>query len=207
MKQKQRFTLIEILTVIAVIGILAGCIFPALLAVQNNSRRTKTETILTGVNTALRVFKGDYNLLPTLGGRVPLQVGEWNGNIDSMKPSDNYYTFFDILTYKNHKGRGSGINNVTSDVSEVNTKAKQYLDPPKEYFSSDETRNSVRDGWNRPIIVFLDEDADGVVTIEDPKYKKDNEGAYAGDSVAMSMGNQEKEKASQADKGLYIVIK
>ena len=142
MKQKQRFTLIEILTVIAVIGILAGCIFPALLAVQNNSRRTKTETILTGVNTALRVFKGDYNLLPTLGGSVPECVGEWTGNIDSMKPNDDYYTFFDILTYKNYQGRGSGINNVSSAVSEVNTKAKQYLDPPKEYFSSDETRTA-----------------------------------------------------------------
>lgn len=199
MKQKQRFTLIEILTVIAVIGILAGCIFPALLAVQNNSRRTKTETILTGVNTALRVFKGDYNLLPTLGGSVPECVGEWTGNIDSMKPNDDYYTFFDILTYKNYQGRGSGINNVSSAVSEVNTKAKQYLDPPKEYFSSDETRNSVRDGWNRPIKVYLDHDADGVVEAEG--------NTYAGDSVSVSMGNQEEEKASQADKGLYIVIK
>ena len=199
MKQKQRFTLIEILTVIAVIGILAGCIFPALLAVQNNSRRTKTETILTGVNTALRVFKGDYNLLPTLGGSVPECVGEWNGNIDSMKPNDDYYTFFDILTYKNYQGSGSGINKVTPAASEVNTKAKQYLDPPKEYFSSDETRNSVRDGWNRPIKVYLDHDADGVVEAEGS--------TYAGDSVSVSMGNQEEEKASQADKGLYIVIK
>lgn len=200
MRQKQKFTLIEILTVIAIIGILAGCIFPALLAVQNNSRRTKTETILTSVNTAIRVFKGDYNLLPTLGGSVPDCVGEWRGNIDNMKPNENYYTFFDILTYKNHSGSGSSISNVSTAVSDVNTKAKQYLDPPKDYFSKDETRNSIRDAWNRPIKVYLDDDADGVV---------DADGTiYGGDSVAVSLGNQEDDlSAEKADKGLFITVK
>ncbi|MBR4076184.1 MAG: prepilin-type N-terminal cleavage/methylation domain-containing protein, partial [Lentisphaeria bacterium] len=42
MKKTQSFTLIEILVVIAIIAILAACIYPALMAVQNNSRRTKT---------------------------------------------------------------------------------------------------------------------------------------------------------------------
>ena len=200
MRQKQKFTLIEILTVIAIIGILAGCIFPALLAVQNNSRRTKTETILTSVNTAIRVFKGDYDLLPTLGGSVPDCVGEWSGNIDNMKPNEDYYTFFDILTYKNHSGSGSSISSVSTAVSDVNTKAKQYLDPPKDYFSKDETRNSIRDAWNRPIKVYLDDDADGVVDADGT--------TYGGDSVAVSLGNQEDDlSAERADKGLFITVK
>ena len=205
MKQKKTFTLIEILTVIAVIGILAGLIFPALLAVQNNSRRTKTETILTGVNTAIRVFKGDYNMLPTIGGTIPVRVGAWGGNIDRIKPTEEYYTFFDILTYKDHSKNGSSASQVSDAVKDVNTKANQYLDPPPNYFKKDDNLNSVRDAWNRPIVVFLDDDADGTVEVESSYAHGDD--VFGGDSVAISLGNQNSERFDKADKAAFITIK
>lgn len=189
MKKKQKFTLIEILTVIAIIGILAAFIFPALFAVQNNSRRTKTETILTSVNTAIKVYKGDYNILPTIDGSVKGRIGEWSGDINNMKPSDDYYTFFDILSYKNHKGGSS----VTSVVENSNPKAVQYLDPPKDYFHKDYRLNSIRDAWNRPIVVFLDKTGDGNIDNDDDNALKEYTDAseFPSESVALSMGNQD----------------
>lgn len=199
MKKTQSFTLIEILVVIAIIAILAACIYPALMAVQNNSRRTKTETILTGVNTAIKVYKGDYNGLPAVGGSVQERIGSWSGNNDTIKPDSTYTTFFDILTFKNHE---DGTGDPSSAVKKANPKSKQYLDPPKEYFQVKENRHSIRDAWNRPIVVFLDHDGDEIVNLGN---YSNGDKDLGGDSVAISMGNQ-----PDPDKRLnehYIVVK
>lgn len=199
MKKTQSFTLIEILVVIAIIAILAACIYPALMAVQNNSRRTKTETILTGVNTAIKVYKGDYNGLPAVGGSVQERIGSWSGNNDTIKPDSTYTTFFDILTFKDHE---NGTGDPSSAVKKANPKSKQYLDPPKEYFQVKENRHSIRDAWNRPIVVFLDHDGDEIVNLGN---YSNGDKDLGGDSVAISMGNQ-----PDPDKRLnehYIVVK
>lgn len=199
MKKTQSFTLIEILVVIAIIAILAACIYPALMAVQNNSRRTKTETILTGVNVAIKVYKGDYNGLPAVGGSVQERIGSWSGNNDTIKPDSTYTTFFDILTFKDHE---NGTGDPSSAVKKANPKSKQYLDPPKEYFQVKENRHSIRDAWNRPIVVFLDHDGDEIVNLGN---YSNGEKDLGGDSVAISMGNQ-----PDPDKRLnehYIVVK
>lgn len=200
MRKTKPFTLIEILVVIAIIAILAACIYPALMAVQNNSNRTKTETILTGVNTAIKVYKGDYNALPAVGGSVQKRIGEWSGNLDDMKPNSTYTTFFDILTYKNYEN-GSG--DPTEEVKKANPKSKQYLDPPKEYFKVKENRHSIRDAWNRPIVVFLDKNKDERVEIESSYANGDT--ILGGDSVAISLGNQP--DPEKKDKDSFIVVK
>ena len=199
MKKTQSFTLIEILVVIAIIAILAACIYPALMAVQNNSRRTKTETIRTGVNTAIKVYKGDYNGLPAVGGSVQERIGSWSGNNDTIKPDSTYTTFFDILTFKDHE---NGTGDPSNEVKKANPKSKQYLDPPKEYFQVKENRHSIRDAWNRPIVVFLDHDGDEIVNLGN---YSNGDKDLGGDSVAISMGNQ-----PDPDKRLnehYIVVK
>lgn len=202
MKKTKKFTLIEIMVVIAIIAILAACIYPALMAVQNNSRRTKTETILTGVNTAIRVYKGDYEDLPKVGGSVQKRIGDWSGNIDDMKPDSTYTTFFDILTFKNHE---NGTGEPSETVKKANSHSKQYLDPPKEYFQVKDNRHSIRDAWNRPIIVYLDDDGDDKVELESKHANGDS--ILGGSSVAISMGNQSVDNASKADKQAFIVIK
>ena len=199
MKRIKSFTLIEILVVIAIIGILAATIYPALLAVQNSSRRTKTETILTGVNTAIKMDKGDYYGLPMVGGSVQERIGDWSGNIDFMEPDSTYTTFFDILTYKNHE---DATDEPSSAVKKANSKAKQYLDPPKEYFRVKDNLHSIRDAWNRPIVVCLDHDGDEIVNLG--TYSNGDK-ELSGDSVAVSLGNQpDPEKRLNEH---YIVVK
>lgn len=200
MKKTKKFTLIEIMVVIAIIAILAACIYPALMAVQNNSRRTKTETILTGVNTAIKMYKGDYYGLPMVGGSVQKRIGEWSGNLDTIKPNSTYTTFFDILTYKNHEDAND---EPSGEVKKANSKAKQYLDPPKEYFRVKDNLHSIRDAWNRPIVVFLDNDGDDKVELESSYANGDT--ILGGDSVAISLGNQP--DSEKKDKDSFIVVK
>lgn len=199
MKRIKSFTLIEILVVIAIIGILAATIYPALLAVQNSSRRTKTETILTGVNTAIKLYKGDYYGLPMVGGSVQERIGDWSGNIDFLKPDSTYTTFFDILTYENHE---NATKEPSSAVKAANSQAKQYLSPPEEYFRVKDNLHSIRDAWNRPIVVCLDHDGDEIVNLG--KYSNGDK-ELSGDSVAVSLGNQpDPEKMLNEH---YIVVK
>jgi prepilin-type N-terminal cleavage/methylation domain-containing protein len=58
------FTLIELLVVMAIILILAGLLFPALKAVQNQARQTQAKNDLTQIVNAVNAFYTDYGKYP-----------------------------------------------------------------------------------------------------------------------------------------------
>jgi prepilin-type N-terminal cleavage/methylation domain-containing protein len=59
------FTLIELLVVIAIIIILAGLLFPAYQAVQNQARKTQAKNDLTQIVNAVNAFYTEYGRYPT----------------------------------------------------------------------------------------------------------------------------------------------
>jgi len=66
LKGKQRgFTLVELLVVIAVIGVLAGMLLPALAKAKAKANRMKCANNLRQIHTAFMMFSGDYD------GRLP----------------------------------------------------------------------------------------------------------------------------------------
>jgi prepilin-type N-terminal cleavage/methylation domain-containing protein len=62
--RKSAFTLIELLVVIAIIIILAGLLFPAYQAVQNQAKRTQAKNDLTQIITAVNAFYTEYGKYP-----------------------------------------------------------------------------------------------------------------------------------------------
>ena len=60
-KTIRRFTLVEMLTVVAIIGILAGLIIPTVIIAQNRGRETQAKTDISSIMTALKQLKSDYN--------------------------------------------------------------------------------------------------------------------------------------------------
>jgi prepilin-type N-terminal cleavage/methylation domain-containing protein len=67
MKKNQRknaFTLIELLTVIAIIGVLLAMLFPAIKSVMAKAEATKAQTSISGLATAFRAYYTEYGKWP-----------------------------------------------------------------------------------------------------------------------------------------------
>lgn len=63
-KISKAFTLIELLIVIAVIGILVAVILPNLIGMRERAQDTKKKNDLMQIKNALRMYYNDYNAYP-----------------------------------------------------------------------------------------------------------------------------------------------
>lgn len=65
MKRKEKgFTVVELLTVVAIIALLVGLLIPALTAVKMTAKETKQRGQFTTIDLALAAFKNDYGDYP-----------------------------------------------------------------------------------------------------------------------------------------------
>ncbi len=62
--RKSGFTLVELLVVMAIIGLLAGLMFPALGAVKKKAWTTKTRELVVQVQTAWQIHFNDFRSFP-----------------------------------------------------------------------------------------------------------------------------------------------
>ncbi len=65
------FTLIELLMVIAIIGILAGILIPTVGAVKKQANIAASKSQLSNYVTAIQLFKGEYSYYPFSDAQVP----------------------------------------------------------------------------------------------------------------------------------------
>ncbi len=64
MKNKKAFTLMELLTVIAVMAILAGLLLPALRRARARARTAAAESMIASLQVALSMYNMDYGMYP-----------------------------------------------------------------------------------------------------------------------------------------------
>ena len=176
--KKQHFSLVELLTVIAVIAILAGILIPTVGAVKESGRATQALTEAKGIHLAIKSFQNDHKYLPSkdVSNGSTNDIVYW-GSDAAATPAANdaktikenaeldatYLTLFDTICYVDHtditKTPASGSNAKT-----FNKKTKKYLTAPNSYFgASDSTTAGYRDPWGRPYIIYLDTNYDGKI--------------------------------------------
>lgn len=60
----QAFTLVELLTVIAIIAILMGLLFPVMNGVKEQARKAEAKTACAGIVTAVKAYNAEYGKFP-----------------------------------------------------------------------------------------------------------------------------------------------
>lgn len=67
-RQSRAFTLIELLTVIAIIAVLMGLLFPAVSSVKESARKAQAKNDATQIVTAVKAYYTEYGKYPVATG-------------------------------------------------------------------------------------------------------------------------------------------
>ncbi len=81
----RRFTLIELLVVIAIIAVLAGLLLPALAGAREHAKRTRAQTEMKMLQTAIAMYESDYGYLPMGGAERVLSSAEYTALIQTLQ--------------------------------------------------------------------------------------------------------------------------
>ena len=144
--ERRGFTLIEMLVVIAIIGVLSGLLLGAVQAVREGARRRRADTEVHDIARAVKLYRQEY-------GKLPLQTAKSADVTDTVDKE-----LVDILTAKEqpvtHNPRLIVFMEARRGAVDTNTASATYgyyLDP-----------------WLQPYIIATDTDADGHVDLDLP---------------------------------------
>lgn len=117
------FTLVELLTVIAIIAVLMGLLFPALSGARDNARRAETGTMVRNIVNASKAYYNDYGKYP------PIQEAlvEGGGTAAGATP-ETYYVYGDVeLSNGKAKVNTNEIFDVLRAIARESGKNKDHI--------------------------------------------------------------------------------
>lgn len=177
MKRKvQYFTLVEMLTVVAIIGILTAIVAPIVIIARDRGRETSAKSDITSIMTALKQLHSDYGKVLAKSG-TDLKIGNTKiftrsgfnniaifGIDDTNRKSEDAYDAMIAELTAPKNGKFSSTNPVS-----VNKRKKIYLEPRKEFNPEVDYDNQVtalyRDPWGNPYKVYVNIMLDDRMTI------------------------------------------
>jgi prepilin-type N-terminal cleavage/methylation domain-containing protein len=196
------FTLIELITVIAIIAILMGLLFPAMSGARDSARRSKASTVVRAIVNACKNYASDYGKFPPVKEALVESAGGGTGG--SKTETNSYYAYgdtefakckvpndqlFDILR---------AIPREPNEDHKLNRRQQKYFEEgkatdvknPREGFAdgkefSDELQGQLLDPWGKQYCVILD--ADGDETLKLTEIFQDQSEPIRFSAVAFSM--------------------
>ncbi len=104
---RQAFTLIELLIVIAIIGILMSLLFPAVNGAIDAARKAQAKNDIVQIATAVTAYETEYGRLPNTNSGAQTVSGDWvlalgGSNVGNLNPRQ--IVFLEIQTAKKGKG-------------------------------------------------------------------------------------------------------
>ncbi len=166
-RQRRAFTLLELLSVIAVIGILAALLFPGLSAARQSANRAKTRVQFAQWAAAIELFRNEYGCYPALHSSHLV-----NPPGQSTDPT-TLHLFQDILAARRRDGSAlpaytSGTNSQYPEAQ--NRKLIKFHSFTESDFTTADSvaPNLLRDAFgNTEIAVLVDANLDGVINAAD----------------------------------------
>lgn len=152
------FTLLELLSVIAIIGVLAALIFPAVRSARVSANKARTKVQFNQWSAALEGFRGEYGYYPAFD-----QAALVNGGATTAITGD--HLFHDILAGRKRDGTPLPP---AGPAATQNRKLISFYSFSEADFTnaSSPTPNLLRDAFDTTeIAVLVDKNLDGVIRI------------------------------------------
>ena len=115
LKSPRGFTMIELLVVVAIIGVLMSLLFPAVQGALDSAKKAQAKNDAMQIATAIVAYDTEYGRLPntnsapqTVSGNI---IGALTGTDTNLNPRK--IIFLEVLNYK--KGKGGILNDVFVD--------------------------------------------------------------------------------------------
>jgi len=173
--RRRAFTLVELLTVIAIIAILAALLLPVLGRAKLNAQKTQAKLQVQDILTAIQNYNSAYSRFPVSSGVQSVAGGNeftYGGSLFQTQvvptiPADIIYTtnnseviaiLMDITNYPNGSGATANVNYQKNPQKTIFLNAKMVADtntwpgvgPDLVY----------RDPWGNPYVITVDMDED-----------------------------------------------
>lgn len=152
------FTLLELLSVIAVIGILAALIFPGVRAARVSANKARTKVQFSQWAAAIEGFRSEYGYYPAFGASALV-----NGGASPAITGD--HLFHDILAGRRRDGAplpplGTAVTQNRKRIGFHSFSEADFTN------ATSPAPNLLRDAFdNTSIAVLVDKDLDGVIRI------------------------------------------
>jgi prepilin-type N-terminal cleavage/methylation domain-containing protein len=152
------FTLIELLTVIAVLGILAAILVPVVGRVQESARRTRVKTQFAQWAVAIEGFRAEYGYYPNFAATTvaPLPA--------ACRVNEVAGLFFQTLTGRREDGSAPDLPRALA----ANPRRVSFLTFTADEVSPGETPTIGDAFGNTDIVLVVDRDGDGLIQLSLP---------------------------------------
>lgn len=131
LKSKRGFTLVELLVVVAILGLLSGMVVISITHVKAKARDSQRVVGINSIATALNLYHNDFNAFPIYDGNIedqdnalsnaliaaetisavptdPLNTGDYQYYYQSIDGSDYYLEYY--LETDSISGKSKGLN-------------------------------------------------------------------------------------------------
>ncbi len=161
-RSRRAFSLLELLAVIAVIGILASLIFPSISGARKSANRAKTKVQLNQWAAAIESFRSEYGYYPAFDSSNLV-----NGGATTVISGD--HLFHDILAGKKRDGSALTTGSTTAAGSQNRKRIPFYSFSDSDLTPADAAfPNLLRDAFdNLSIAVLVDRNLDGKIDNND----------------------------------------
>lgn len=189
MKKRTGFTIIELLTVIAIIAILTAILIPTVSRVRKGARDTQSRAQFSQWITAIEMFRTEYGHWPDFRSKEPDWKAlplEADGNlvirVNEPKVRQNFFEFLSgrhangdplepPFLYEKHPNRRR------ISFYEFSEADYEFTDSSASQINKTAGNVELVDSWGNPdIVIVMDGDRDGIIPLSDnATYKVKNE--------------------------------